>query len=549
MNSTIDHSKGNILIVDDSPDNLRVLSAALLEQGYEVRCVKSASMALMGVRTAPPDLILLDIRMPEMDGYDVCQRLKMNVQTRSIPVIFLSALDDVMDKIKAFEVGGVDYITKPFRILEVLSRVEHQLTIRRLQSQLVEQNHRLQQEIHERKQIEAALREEIHLHSLTEAALQDAKEIAEAANYAKSQFVSRMSHDLRTPLNAILGFSELMQEDESLPTEYKDYLNSIYRSGQSLLKLINNILAITKVGPQTLSFNRRLFDLYELLNTVADLWRSQAQSKNLHLIIQCDSSTPQYVVSDESKLRQVLSSFLERAIRFTTQDCVTLRVRGQGSQEDAGTTQSSIFNLRSSIPTPLTSHVIFEIENIGPDRVASEMSRLLAGASLPETGRTSGQNVEMGLLISRQFVQLLGGDITIDSPPGQGTIARFYIQVDLAHPEDVMAQFSRLELSGLESLNRNPGVVEQEAVEQPSHSFQESEKLTAEMLRAAMPVEWVEELHEAAIKGFDRPILQLIQEIPATHAALAETLASWTYNFEFDWIVDLTQSVIDPVVE
>jgi two-component system, sensor histidine kinase and response regulator len=200
-------SRGNLLIIDDSPANLRVLSATLIEQGYDVRCVKSGSMALIGIQTSPPDLILLDICMPGIDGYQVCQWLKSNVQTQHIPIIFLSALDDVSDKIKAFETGGVDYITKPFYNKEVLARIEHQLTIRRLQKQLLEQNQFLQQEILERQRIEAALRQEIYTHTLTEAALQDAKEVAEASNQAKSEFLSRMSHELRTPLNAILGFA------------------------------------------------------------------------------------------------------------------------------------------------------------------------------------------------------------------------------------------------------------------------------------------------------------------------------------------------------
>src|ERR671932_1122140 len=139
--------KGNILIVDDTPENLRLLSNALTEQGYKVRSVINGAMALMGAKAAPPDLILLDINMPQMNGYEVCEALKADEQTREIPVIFISALDEVLDKVKAFAVGGVDYITKPFHFEEVLARVENQLTIRNLQKQLQEQNLRLQQEI------------------------------------------------------------------------------------------------------------------------------------------------------------------------------------------------------------------------------------------------------------------------------------------------------------------------------------------------------------------------------------------------------------------
>lgn len=137
MNSS--HSpKGDILIVDDTPDNLRLLSAMLTEQGYDVRSVMTGSAALMGVQAQPPNLILLDINMPGMNGYEVCQHLKANPNTQKIPVIFISALNEVFDKVKAFSVGGVDYITKPFQVEEVFARVEHQLTICRLQARLLE---------------------------------------------------------------------------------------------------------------------------------------------------------------------------------------------------------------------------------------------------------------------------------------------------------------------------------------------------------------------------------------------------------------------------
>jgi PleD family two-component response regulator len=128
--------RGNLLLVDDTPNNLRLLSAMLTEQGYEVRRVVNGQMALKTAQANPPDLILLDIKMPDMNGYEVCQRLKADAETRDVPVIFISALDEVLDKVKAFAVGGVDYITKPFSEEEVFARVENILTIRKLQQHL-----------------------------------------------------------------------------------------------------------------------------------------------------------------------------------------------------------------------------------------------------------------------------------------------------------------------------------------------------------------------------------------------------------------------------
>ncbi|UBF24076.1 PleD family two-component system response regulator [Kovacikia minuta CCNUW1] len=151
------HTPGTILIVDDTPDNLHLLSRMLNRRGYEVRAVHSGEMALATIEQASPDLVLLDVCMPGMDGYEVCLSLKANPQTKDIPVIFISALDEVLDKLRAFDVGAVDYITKPFRIPEVMARVTIHLTLRRLQLQLKEQNELLKQEVRDRLAAEAAL--------------------------------------------------------------------------------------------------------------------------------------------------------------------------------------------------------------------------------------------------------------------------------------------------------------------------------------------------------------------------------------------------------
>ncbi|MBI4781747.1 MAG: response regulator [Oscillatoriophycideae cyanobacterium NC_groundwater_1537_Pr4_S-0.65um_50_18] len=150
-------TRGNILLVDDTPNNIRLLSAMLIDQGYEVRRVINGQMALKTAQASPPDLILLDIKMPDMNGYEVCQRLKAAIETKDIPVIFISALDEVLDKVKAFAVGGVDYITKPFSEEEVFARVENVLTVQRLQRRLQEQNESLDQEIQKRHQLEENL--------------------------------------------------------------------------------------------------------------------------------------------------------------------------------------------------------------------------------------------------------------------------------------------------------------------------------------------------------------------------------------------------------
>ncbi|GAB4381411.1 MAG: hypothetical protein Kow00121_39870 [Elainellaceae cyanobacterium] len=153
-NSPTGLHKADILVIDDTPENLHLLSTMLTERGYKVRSVTKGVTGLRGAQAAPPDLILLDVNMPQMNGFEVCQQLKTDDRTCEIPVIFISALGDVLDKVKAFNVGGVDYITKPFQVEEVLARIETHLTLRQLQKQLQVQNEQLQQEIHERQQAE-----------------------------------------------------------------------------------------------------------------------------------------------------------------------------------------------------------------------------------------------------------------------------------------------------------------------------------------------------------------------------------------------------------
>ena len=235
--------------------------------------------------------------------------------------------------------------------------------------------------------------------------LQAAVIAADAANRAKSEFLSSMSHELRTPLNAILGFTQMMSRDRSLKQEQKENLRIINSAGEHLLELINDILEMSKIEAGRTALNLRNFDLIRFLTNLEEMLRFKAQSKGLQLIFDLAIDLPKYVQADQGKLRQVLINILGNALTFTATGSVTLRVRNG------------------------IEHLLFEVEDTGPGIATEEICRLFEVFVQTETGKNSQQGTGLGLPISQKFVQLMGGEIKVDSILGKGTIFRFSIQI------------------------------------------------------------------------------------------------------------------------
>jgi len=256
-----------------------------------------------------------------------------------------------------------------------------------------------------------------------ESALRIAKEAAEAANRAKSAFLANMSHELRTPLNAILGFAQLMERDDGLTSRQGESLEIINRSGEHLLNLINDVLEMSKIEAGRITLNPERFDLHRLLQTLQEMFQIRAEAKKLSLQFEI-AAVPQYVITDEGKLRQVLINLLSNAVKFTERGKVTLRA----GKEDKGNSSFYLY---------------FEVEDTGTGIALEEIDSLFQPFVQTTSGTQAREGTGLGLTISRQFVQLMGGDIYLTSTVGQGSIFRFEVPITAVEQPQEAQQVSR----------------------------------------------------------------------------------------------------------
>jgi signal transduction histidine kinase/CheY-like chemotaxis protein len=285
------------------------------------------------------------------------------------------------------------------------------------------------------------------------AELAEAKEKAEVANQAKSTFLANMSHELRSPLNAILGFSQLMMRSQTLPSEHVENVGIVTRSGEHLLTLINQVLDLSKIEAGRTTLNEKNFDLFRLLDDVEDMFQLKADDKGLQLICDRAPDVPRYLRTDEVKLRQVLINLLNNAIKFTQEGGVSVKVKSQNPYGGAALPGNEfLFTAPSKVKSEAETQttITFEVEDSGAGIAPEELDSLFEAFVQTKTGKESQEGTGLGLPISRQFVQLMGGDITVSSQVGRGTLFKFDINVSVVDATSIETTRSTRRVIALE---------------------------------------------------------------------------------------------------
>lgn len=387
---TLDDIKGaTILAVDDNPTNLEVLSDYLTEFGLTVLLKQDGEKALELIQRKLPDLILLDILMPGLDGFETCQRLKQNPETRDIPVIFMSALTDTVDKIKGFELGAVDYITKPFQYEEVLARVKAHLTIQRLQQDLQRKNQELQTLLDYERKILEDVRLNVSL---------------------------ALPHELRTPLSTIIGFAQLLinRIDTLESIKILEYARGIYQGAERLNRLVENALLYANLKLLRYTPREKLIWQSEMTVEALTLITAIARKKAAKVRRENDlilELSPACIRISPDNFEKILFELLDNAFKFS----------------EPGTP--------IHIRTIVNGHLcILSISDQGHGMTIEQIARIGAYMQF-ERKRHEQQGTGMGLVICYLLAQLEGGVLSIDSKIGQGTTVSIVFHCEPDHTQ------------------------------------------------------------------------------------------------------------------
>ncbi len=375
--------KATILLIDDAPSNLRLLTEILEKHHYKVLVALSGERGLESLNQTQPDLILLDIMLPGMDGFEVCRRIKTNERLAPIPVLFISALNQTEDVLKGFDVGGADYVSKPFEELEVVARIKTLINLYQAQRQLSEKNR----------------------------ALEKATKLAESALEARSNFIASMSHDLRTPLTAIIGSIEMLMDDCAACSGNDKYglIQSVGVASRNQLALVNDILDMSKLEAGKFEINREPYDLKLLLDELYQMLEIRAKDNGVDLRISHQGIFP-LLVGDNQRITQILTNLVGNAIKFSEGGAVEVTVVKEGDQLSIAVCDNGI-GMSSS-----TVNKLFQPYEQGD----SDISSRFGGTGL-------------GLYISKQLAELMGGDISVQSREGEGSLFTLTLPYQLAN--------------------------------------------------------------------------------------------------------------------
>jgi CheY-like chemotaxis protein len=393
--ATMNSLAAHILLVEDDPDLHHVLSALLQEDQITMTGAADAGEAFILACEKQPDLIVLDLGLPRgVSGFDLLLQLKESEQTKGIPVVVLTARNRMEDKLRGFELGAVDYLTKPFAYSEFHARLRAVLRTKRLQDELTMANHELIA----------------------------AREVAEANARAKAEFLATMSHEIRTPMNGVIAMSELLLETP-LSHEQRGYVETINSCSESLLNIINEILDLSKIESGKLELEKRAFGLRSCIEDALDLLAPKAGEKNLDIGYQMDDAIPAQLLGDAQRLRQVLVNLIGNGIKFTSAGEIHLQVDVQAS-------------LPAEPGHPARCQLHFQVRDTGIGIPADRLARLFKSFSQADasTSRKYG-GTGLGLAISKQLVELMGGKMWVESTPQKGSTFHFIVPLEPAPGE------------------------------------------------------------------------------------------------------------------